>query len=128
VLVLAEDAGAVVGVVRLCRVEDWVMLRGMDIQSAYRRQGLGTRMLRALEQHMHNSDCYCIPWAHLTIFYEQIGFRAVSGEALPGFLRERLDKHQLPLQDAEIQRLMQADLGVYPPDGLTFMVMYRPKG
>lgn len=128
-LLLAEnDDNAVVGVVRLCQEQGYLILRGMLLERNYRGQGLGRRMLHDLEKHLHDQDCYCLPYAHLIPFYEIIGFQTVDGEAAPDFLRERLIEHQNDLRDPKIQRLMQDDLGVHPSDGLKFSVMMRPKG
>jgi predicted N-acetyltransferase YhbS len=127
-LLLAESDNAVVGAVRLCQVQGYLMLRGMLIERDHRRKGLGTQMLRHLEKHLRDQDCYCVPFAHLIPFYGVIGFQIVADDALPDFFRERLAKYQHNLNDPKIQRLMQDDLGVYPPDGLKFIIMMRPKG
>jgi N-acetylglutamate synthase-like GNAT family acetyltransferase len=127
-LLLAEnDDHTVIGVVLLRQEHGYLVLRGMDIRRDYRQQGLGTRMLRGLEPHMRDQDCYCLPYAHLVMFYEQAGFRAVSDAELPDTLKRRLTEHQNEMRNPEIQRLMQDDLGVHPSDGLTFIAMKRPK-
>ncbi len=128
VLLLVEnDAHEVVGAVRLCLEESHLVLRGMLIERNYRQQGLGTQMLHRLEKHMRDQDCYCLPWTHLETFYGKVGFKTVDDADTPDFLRERLAQSQNKMLDPEMQRLMQNDLGVHPPDGLAFMVMKRPK-
>jgi N-acetylglutamate synthase-like GNAT family acetyltransferase len=127
-LLLAESDNLVVGVVRLCQEQGYLMLRGMLIERDHRRKGLGVRMLRDLEKRLRDQDCYCIPYAHLIPFYGIIGFQAVEDDEVPDFLSGRLAKYQHNLNDPKIQRLMQDDLGVYPPDGLKFIVMMRSKG
>jgi N-acetylglutamate synthase-like GNAT family acetyltransferase len=129
ILLLAEDEDAgVVGVVVLRQEQGYRVLRGMDIRQDYRRQGLGARMLNNLERHMRDQDCYCLPYAHLIPFYRIVGFEIVSDTELPDLLKERLTEHHHEMSDARIQQLMQDDLGVYPPDGLKFIAMKRPRG
>lgn len=127
-LLLAEDHGEVVGVVRLCQEEGYVVLRGMLIAADYRRQGFGTQMLRTLEPHMDGKDCYCLPWAHLVPFYRLVGFDLAEGEVIPGFLAERLRGYLEKSRDPAYQHQMQADLGVSPVGGLRFVCMKRPSG
>lgn len=124
-ILLAEDDGRLIGVVRLCREQGHLVLRGMSIQRDYRRQGLGTRMLRQLVEHIGDRDCFSLPWAHLEGFYGVIGFERVADEHLPAFLRERLRNNREQMEDSRIQQLMQDDLGVYPADGLEFIGMKR---
>lgn len=126
-LLLAEDNHTVIGVVRLCPEEGFLVLRGMDIAPTYRRQGLGKKMLLQLVAHIGEYDCYSLPWEHLQPFYGIIGFERVADTDLPGFLQDRMAKTHEQMQDAEIQRLMQADLGVYPESGLAMIGMMRPK-
>lgn len=126
IIVLAEDDNRVIGAVRLCTEEGHLVLRGMDIEASYRRQGLGRRMLEELVQYIGDQDCYSLPWKHLDHFYGIIGFQVVEDDQLPEFLQERLASSRKTMLDAEMQRLMQADLGVYSEDGITFTGMMRP--
>jgi hypothetical protein len=75
---------------------------------------------------MHGQDCYCLPYAHLTPFYEIIGFETVSDAELQPPERT-LTEHHNEMSDPKIQRLMQDDLGVYPRDGLKYIAMKRTK-
>jgi predicted N-acetyltransferase YhbS len=129
VILLAEsDDNTVIGVVLLRQERGYRVLKGMDILRDYRRQGLGAQMLRHLEKHLCDQDCYCIPFAHLIPFYSIVGFETVNDTELPDLLKERLTEHHHDMSDTKIQRLMQDDLGVYPPDGLKFIAMKRPRG
>lgn len=126
---LAEDEDKVVGVVRLCHEEGGhLVLRRMLIAADYRGLGIGTQMLRALESHMDGQDCYCLPWAHLVPFYRLARFEPAVSDAIPDFLAERLRGYQVRSQDPDYQRRMQADLGVSPPSGLSFICMRRLGG
>jgi GNAT superfamily N-acetyltransferase len=104
-LIVAEDGGELVGVVRLAREHGHVVLRGMRVQAAYQRDGLGTRMLELLVQQLHG-DCYCIPYLHLLGFYGRAGFREITPESAPSFLAERL--------------------ATYRSEGLQVAIMRRP--
>lgn len=104
-LIVAEDNGALVGVVRLAREHGHVVLRGMRIQPAYQRSGLGTRMLELLVQHLQG-NCYCLPYSHLLGFYARVGFREITPEGAPSFLAERL--------------------ATYRSEGLQVAIMHRP--
>ncbi len=89
-VVIAKSATNIVGVGRLCREHGVLVLRGMQIQAAFRRQGLGSRLLAGLVAQVGQEPCYCLPYDHLGAFYAQAGFSAVSGPQLPDFLAQRL--------------------------------------
>lgn len=87
---VAVAGGAIVGVVRLAYEEGARVLRGMFLDEAERGAGLGTRMLRALEERMRAEPCWVICGPHLIRFYGLIGFRLTADEEAPRFLRERV--------------------------------------
>jgi GNAT superfamily N-acetyltransferase len=92
-LVVAEYERRVVGVVRLTREHGHTMLRGMRVQPGHQRRGVGSRMLRVFEQQL-DSECYCVPYAHLLGFYGQIGFREIARNDAPLFLAERARSYE----------------------------------
>jgi len=87
---LAESAEASVGIVRVAAEHGTLVLRGMRIAKLAQRQGLGTRMLRAIADWLADRECYCVPYPHLVAFYGQIGFSEIDPAAAPAFLSERL--------------------------------------
>ena len=91
---LAELSGELVGLVRLEPEQGVVVLRGMRVASAYQRQGIGTLLLRAVDEHLGTSYCYCVPYAHLSRFYGQIGFITLSPQDAPAFLLSRLIEYR----------------------------------
>src|SRR5215218_7464341 len=70
------------------------MLRGMYVAPAVRRSGVGTRLLAAFVEHLGGTECYCIPFAHLTQFYQQAGFTLLAEGTAPAMLAERLRNYR----------------------------------
>jgi GNAT superfamily N-acetyltransferase len=93
-VLIAERDGAIIGVVRLAPEHGTTVLRGMRVESDFRRQGIGTRLLEAVVANL-TGHCYCIPYAHLTGFYGQVGFRVLAPSAAPEFLAGRLASYRL---------------------------------
>jgi hypothetical protein len=48
-------------------------------------------MLHVVAKWLSHSDCYCVPYSHLTAFYSQIGFEEI---AAPPFLGARLKDYK----------------------------------
>ena len=91
---VAEATGQVVGIVRRTVEHDVLMLRGMQVDPAYRRQGVGTLLLRALVADVAGRECFCIPFDHLATFYRQGGFEVVPEATVPRFLAARLAQYR----------------------------------
>ena len=87
---VAEANGQVIGIVRRTVEHDVLMLRGMQVDPAYRRQGVGTLLLRALVADVAGRECFCIPFDHLATFYRQGGFEVIPESTAPRFLVARL--------------------------------------
>jgi len=102
-LVVADDGGRVVGVVRMTRERGCTMLRGMRVQPEYQRAGIGTRMLRFFVQQL-DDDCFCVPYAHLLGFYGQVGFDEVARADAPPFLVERARGYEAEGLEVAIMR------------------------
>jgi N-acetylglutamate synthase-like GNAT family acetyltransferase len=105
-VLIAEHDGAIIGVVRLALEHGTTVLRGMRVQAGFQRQGIGTRLLVSASAEL-TGPCYCIPYAHLTGFYGQIGFRVLDPASAPDFLAERLAAYRARA------------------DGHEYLVMYR---
>jgi len=99
-IMIAEHDGAIIGVVRLAAEHGTTVLRGMRVDSGFQRQGIGTRLL-ALAGTGLTGPCYCIPYAHLTGFYGQIGFRVLDPRDAPDFLAERLATYRARAEGQE---------------------------
>jgi GNAT superfamily N-acetyltransferase len=94
VVILAERDGELVGIVRLTAEQGVVVLRGMQVDPMFQRQGIGKKLLAAVAQELDDKDCFCIPHAHLVGFYGGIRFRVIEPAKAPTFLRLRLEKYQ----------------------------------
>jgi uncharacterized glyoxalase superfamily protein PhnB/N-acetylglutamate synthase-like GNAT family acetyltransferase len=94
VIVVAENAGALCGAVRICDERDVLVLRGMRVGKDMRRRGIGTHLLQAVEPVIGARECFCIPHRHLRSFYGRIGFVEVEAAEAPSFLRERCAEYR----------------------------------
>jgi GNAT superfamily N-acetyltransferase len=99
---LAEVANGLIGVVRVAPENGTLVLRGMRIAEEWQRRGIGTRMLRRVGEWLCKRECYCVPYAHLTGFYGQIGFVEVTTGATPSFLAKRLTEYRRRALDVAI--------------------------
>ncbi|BDT60294.1 hypothetical protein MasN3_37880 [Massilia varians] len=89
-LIVAKAAGRVVGVVRLCSEEQVTVLRGMQVNQDFQRQGIGSRMLAACRPYLDRQQAFCLPYSHLVDFYSAARFEVVQSAELPDFLAHRL--------------------------------------
>lgn len=87
---IALAGSELVGTVRLCPEEGELILRGMQVHPRWQGQGIGRALLRACLPHIRNRTVYCLPYTHLTAFYEAVGFEVVEANELPPFLAHRL--------------------------------------
>jgi N-acetylglutamate synthase-like GNAT family acetyltransferase len=112
VIIVAENKEVLCGVVRLCKENEVLVLRGMRVGDGMRKQGIGTGLLEAVEAVINERECFCIPHRYLCSFYGHIGFRKIETSEAPSFLRERCAeyRHKYGL-DVIIMRRSN------PPDG-----------
>lgn len=89
VVILAEEEGRIIGVLRLCQEQGTLVLRGMRVQEEWQRQGIGTRLLQGAGERIGKRSCYCLPPPHLEGLYGRIGFAPVKPASAPKFLRAR---------------------------------------
>ena len=106
-VLIVEHEGGIIGVVRLAPEHGTTVLRGMRVEPGFQRQGIGTGLLGAASAEL-KGPCYCIPYAHLTGFYGQIGFQVLDPRTAPDFLAERLAGYRARA------------------DGREYLLMYRP--
>lgn len=105
----ALDGERIVGLVRLVREEGHQILRGMFIDAAYQRRGLGARMLEALEAHMDpEAPCWLLCPPRLHRFYGRIGFEPARDDAMPAHLRPRVARYRALAPNGAMRRPPQA--------------------
>ncbi|MBW4558002.1 MAG: GNAT family N-acetyltransferase [Trichormus sp. ATA11-4-KO1] len=51
-----------VGAVRLCPDNGFLVLRGMQVLAPFQRQSIGTQLLQTCTEQLADQACYCIPW------------------------------------------------------------------
>ena len=90
----ARHSGKLLGVARLSDENGVLVLRGMYVEAASQRQGVGGRLLEAAERQIGTRECWCVPFAHLKEFYSRIGFAECAPDSVPGFLDERLREYR----------------------------------
>jgi inorganic pyrophosphatase/GNAT superfamily N-acetyltransferase len=91
---VAEQAEALVGLVRIAREENTFVLRGMRVDEQWRGHGIGSEMLRAVARWLGNRECYCIPYSYLVRFYGKVGFAEIEPTSAPQFLAQRLAQYR----------------------------------
>jgi GNAT superfamily N-acetyltransferase len=91
VVCVATDEDSIIGAVRLSRENEIPVLRGMFVDKNFQRKGIGKLMLFYLEKFIPDEDCYCLPYAHLALFYGAINF--VETFDLPEHLEQRLKNY-----------------------------------
>ena len=90
----ARHSGKLLGVVKLSEEKGVLVLRGMYVEAASQRQGVGGRLLEAAKRQIGTRECWCVPFNHLKEFYSRIGFVECAPETVPGFLAERLREYR----------------------------------
>jgi len=106
---MAEAEGELIGVVRIAPENGTLVLRGMRIAEPWRRQGIGSAMLRVLEARLGKRECFCVPYSHLIEFYGQIGFVEMTASAAPAFLADRLAEYKRSGLDVTIMKRCTAN-------------------
>jgi GNAT superfamily N-acetyltransferase len=89
-VVIAECGLDVAGLGRVQPDNGVLVLRGMGVDSGFRRRGIGTRLLHLLIAEVGARRCYCIPYTHLREFYGRAGFSDLDPGPAPDFLRDRI--------------------------------------
>lgn len=82
------------GCVKVEKVHGVHMLRGMYLEKNLQGKGFGTLLIKHIELVLNETTSYCLPFAHLSEFYGQIGFEKIPCESLPDFLVTRFKKYQ----------------------------------
>lgn len=89
-----KGAQGIVAAVRLePRSNGWYFLRSMCVAPELRRQGLGSQLLRGLDDFLQQHPCYCYPFDHLQGLYQQAGFRLQDPHTAPAEMQEAFRRY-----------------------------------
>lgn len=94
IILCAEENDEIIGVVRYSVEYGFHMLRGMQVDERFHRQGIGRKLLVQFDKLVGDKICYCIPFRHLIDFYGMIGFKEITLNESPPHLIERLKKYR----------------------------------
>jgi N-acetylglutamate synthase-like GNAT family acetyltransferase len=83
----------VIGAVRLCPDDEYLVLRGMQIKKEYQCQGIGTALLNKCAEIINKQTCYCLPYKHLVNFYQKANFHEFKVDEAPLILKARLENY-----------------------------------
>jgi N-acetylglutamate synthase-like GNAT family acetyltransferase len=91
---IAEFQGERAGLGRVVQINNYTAeLGGMFVLPEFRNRGVAHRVIRYLLSYAHRFDTvYCLPFEHLSNFYQGHGFSAVS--ELSNVPKEVLKKHR----------------------------------
>ncbi len=90
-LYYAEENRLKIGVARIARENNVLVLRGMQVLKPYQNKGIGTQLLKFMEESFGKEPIYCIANDHLAAFYGKIGFEKIELGEAPRFLIERFN-------------------------------------
>lgn len=87
-----EDAGKVLGAVRLVPFTGYYWLRSLQIATTHQRQGLGIQLLAEINRSVPQT-IYCFPHDHLQQFYEMSRYRLINLENCPENIRSLFSRY-----------------------------------
>jgi len=105
---VAFDGDKLVGCVKVEKLGDISVLRGMYIDKCYQGNKLGTELIRFIEPLLNEYLSFCMPFSHLETFYQKIGFKQVSLDVFPDGLIKRFFDYEkagyiiIPMQRNQI--------------------------
>jgi GNAT superfamily N-acetyltransferase len=103
-ILLACQDRAIVGAVWLEHDQDLWVLRGMRVQPAHQRQGIGTQLLRAALEAASDQPVYCVPYAHVGRLLERAGFVPLPENQAPPTLLARATEYRARGLDVVLMR------------------------
>lgn len=93
-LLLAEANGEVVGVVRICRENGTLVLRGMRVRDDQQHRGIGRELLDMAVARIGDAESHCLPFASLERFYGRVGFERIDPLEMPPHLQARYAEYR----------------------------------
>ncbi len=102
VIAVAEVDGKKAGIGRLVRVDsENLELGGMYIFEKYRKMGLAKKIVEFLLKFASEEErVFCIPFSHLTKFYQSFGFMDAASVEVPAQIQEKYQwcKEKYPIE------------------------------
>lgn len=92
-IVTAYKDDNAIGLYRLCSDEGLLVLRGFFVLDGFKGNGVGTAMLKKMDEVLRGRTCYLICGLHLNAFYGRSGFSVATDGDIPYVLRERMKKY-----------------------------------
>lgn len=93
-VLLALVDGEIVAAVRLAREGGEALLRGMFVGEEHQRCGIGSNMLRMIDQELGDRRCFCLSLRHLQGYYNTVGFEVYPEDEVPEFLIKRAEVYR----------------------------------
>ena len=87
---IAKEKDKIIGSVKINEEHGYPILSGLYVEQNHRGQGVATKMLRKIEQHMQGQESYCFPSVYLKGFYKIFGYEPLEFDKAPDFLKKQL--------------------------------------
>jgi len=84
----------IVGATWLDRSSNTCVLRKVHVSPEHHCQGIGRALVAAAIREAAGEECWCVPWSHLTSFYESAGFTVARVDLAPRHLRRRVEDYR----------------------------------
>ncbi len=75
--------GTIQAALRALPMADGYLLRSVWVAVAERNKGLGTILLKQVTCQLSRTSCWCYPYPHLDLFYQQAGFKKAGIDTVP---------------------------------------------
>ena len=82
--------GELVGAVALTRMQGGWLLRGPEIVSAHRHQGIGPALLDFALPDIRSLECYVAVYSYLTHIYARVGFSVCPHREMPEYFAQQI--------------------------------------
>jgi GNAT superfamily N-acetyltransferase len=105
-IVAAYDGDKMVGVFRLCKENNIIVLRGFFILAEYQKKGIGTKMLGLFENELCDVECYLNCRNGLNQFYQKANFE-ICGNNARDFLKKRVAGYNNPELNILVRRVFK---------------------
>lgn len=102
----SNNRQTIIAALRLCPVSDSWLLRSMCVETSFQRQGIGLHMLKQLKHELAEKQCYCFPYSHLQVFYQQAGFSLISPEQANADIVQKFNLYNEQNRDIQLMQFI----------------------